>query len=193
MTVKGITTHAKRAFKKLRLWSNLRLAIPWIVLIEVHDVGAKISHIRRYHLDAHVRLHYPGPGDPFRLEKTMRGSTGNRCRGELVGVKRPLVGFKRLKIMINTGSEVTPQDGFRYEGALIEVSVNRTLLLPSLFGSEWRTVSVVDIMATEYSALHAREPDKEVLNLERFHCPWKTAVALRKRSQLLQMKCTRQG
>jgi hypothetical protein len=36
-------------------------------------------------------------------------------------VKRSFIGLKRLEIVVDTGHEVTAQNGFRYERALIRV------------------------------------------------------------------------
>lgn len=41
--------------------------------------------------------------------------------GHEVMVKRSFIGLKRLEIVVNTGQEVTAQDGYRYKRAFIEI------------------------------------------------------------------------
>jgi hypothetical protein len=101
--------------KKPCLIGALLLSIPWMVSILINGPGAKKSWI--------CSAFFWVPMLVFLVldPETYVTSKGTLRNGREVTVKRSFIGLKRLEIVVDTGHEVTAQDGFRYERALTRV------------------------------------------------------------------------
>ena len=97
------------------LIGSVLLSIPWIISILINGPGAKTYWICSIFFWLPMLFFLAlDPETYVTSKRTLRN-------GQEVTVKRSFIGLKRLENVVDTGNEVTAQDGFRYERALIRI------------------------------------------------------------------------
>ena len=97
------------------LLGSLIFNILYIASILNNGQGAKMSWIL-------FAFAWPPMMDFLALDPATYVTSKKTLRnGREVTIKRSFIGFKRLEIVVDTGHEVTAQDGYRYERAFIRI------------------------------------------------------------------------